>query len=482
MYKHPFFVNIFIVFFEVKTLAKKGSVVRYHKSNNFNIGFLIFFIIIIYAIFHIFSFLTKNTVAKYEVGQGSIATNYVYKGFIIRDETICYSDENGFLNYYKKNGTKVSVNDVICSVDTTGDISKEITQAEQDGTNLNAEMLSEISSQLSTFSNAYKNEEFYSAYTFHEDLDSDIRQILSMTALNDISDQVQIAETNHTFFKFYSDKPGIIAYYMDGYEDVSVNSFDPSCFSLDYVKEKLDARTEVSAGDPLYKRVNSENWNIFIPISNEMAEQMNEDEYVKVRFCQDDFVCNASYSIVKKDEKYYLNLLFRTGMMRYINERFVDIELVLGQRTGLKIPNSAITSKEFFTIPKEYFTLGGDSKEYSLLIQNYDKDNKQVVNLVQPTIYYETDEFFYVDSEFVDIGDKILMNDSSSIYTVGDDTDSLIGVYNINKGYAVFKQIDIISQNESYTIVESKTAYGIALYDHIALDGSKVKENDLITH
>ena len=162
---------------------------------------------------------------------------------------------------------------------------------------------------------------------------------------------MQIAETNHTFFKFYSDKPGIIAYYMDGYEDVSVISFDPSCFSLDYVKEKLDARTEVSAGDPLYKRVNSENWNIFIAISNEMAEQMNEDEYVKVRFCQDDFVCNASYSIVKKDEKYYLNLLFRTGMMRYINERFVDIELVLGQRTGLKIPNSAITSKEFFTIP-----------------------------------------------------------------------------------------------------------------------------------
>ena len=75
----------------------------------------------------------------------------------------------------------------------------------------------------------------------------------------------------------------------------------------------------------------------------------------------------------------------------------------------------------------------------------------------------------------------ILKSDSTSTYTIGQDVDSLIGVYNINKGYAVFKQINIISQNETYAIVETKTAYGIALYDHIALDGSKVKEDQLIT-
>ena len=69
--------------------------------------------------------------------------------------------------------------------------------------------------------------------------------------------------------------------------------------------------------------------------------------------------------------------------------------------------------------------------------------------------------------------------DSPDRYQIGR-TASLKGVYNINKGYAIFKQIDILYQNEEYAIVRTGTTYGIALYDHIALDGSKIHENDLI--
>lgn len=49
------------------------------------------------------------------------------------------------------------------------------------------------------------------------------------------------------------------------------------------------------------------------------------------------------------------------------------------------------------------------------------------------------------------------------------------------KGYAVFKQIKVLASNDDYTIVEAKTPYGISLYDHIALDGKSVKENQTIT-
>lgn len=42
---------------------------------------------------------------------------------------------------------------------------------------------------------------------------------------------------------------------------------------------------------------------------------------------------------------------------------------MLGADTGLKIPNSAITKKEFFTIPKDYFTASGDSDDSSLMIR-----------------------------------------------------------------------------------------------------------------
>lgn len=99
---------------------------------------------------------------------------------------------------------------------------------------------------------------------------------------------------------------------------------------------------------------------------------------------------------------------------------------------------------------------------------------------VAPTIYYETDTAFYIDDEDVSTGDIVQISDSSKTYVIGTDIDSLIGVYNINKGYAVFKQINIIYQNSDYAIVEPKTSYGIALYDHIALDGSKLTENQLV--
>ena len=71
------------------------------------------------------------------------------------------------------------------------------------------------------------------------------------------------------------------------------------------------------------------------------------------------------------------------------------------------------------------------------------------------------------------------MPDSSQTYTVGA-TDKLLGVYNVNKGYAVFKQVDILFQNEEYSIVRTGTAYGISLYDHIALKGDSIQEDDVL--
>ena len=95
------------------------------------------------------------------------------------------------------------------------------------------------------------------------------------------------------------------------------------------------------------------------------------------------------------------------------------------------------------------------------------------------SLYYETDDAYYIDEEDVTAGTILQRPDSNATYIVGE-TAKLQGVYNINKGYAVFKQINILYQNEEYSIVETGTSYGLSLYDHIALDGSKVNENDLI--
>lgn len=57
---------------------------------------------------------------------------------------------------------------------------------------------------------------------------------------------------------------------------------------------------------------------------------------------------------------------------------------------------------------------------------------------------------------------------------------SLQGVYNINKGYTVFKQIEILASNDEYYTVKTGMRYGLAVYDHIVLDASAVEEGKLI--
>ena len=58
---------------------------------------------------------------------------------------------------------------------------------------------------------------------------------------------------------------------------------------------------------------------------------------------------------------------------------------------------------------------------------------------------------------------------------------SLIGVYNINKGYADFKRIIVLYDNDEYSIVESNTQYGLRPYDYIALDASTVVADQFVT-
>ena len=77
-------------------------------------------------------------------------------------------------------------------------------------------------------------------------------------------------------------------------------------------------------------------------------------------------------------------------------------------------------------------------------------------------------------------GDVLCKPNSNETYVVGTDMDKLKGVYNVNKGYAVFKQIEILYQNNDYSIIETGTNYGISMYDHIVLQGDEVEENSII--
>lgn len=461
-------------------MDKNKKVVKYRKPFNINIGVVIFVIIFIYLIFNIFTYMTTTHISIYEVEQGTMAANNVYRGLVLRDEQIVSSSYTGSLNYYVKEASRIGYGSLVCSVDENGDVSKMINDAGKDSSNLEQESLEAIEESILEFQNAYKTQHFYNVYAFKEDINSTLTEALSLGALNELSDYTANAGSN-TFHQIYSDTPGILVYYSDGFESVTTENFNSTMFDeTSYVKNNFKKNSSVNSGEPLYKLINSEQWNIIVPIEENTATSLLDDDTIKIRFLKDDKTAYATYTVENREGTYYLIMTLRNSMVRYAKDRFLEIELLLSEETGLKIPNSSITEKEFYTIPSDYFMKGGDSSAEGLLVERTDKNGKAATEFISPTIYYKTEDYCYIDSEKITAGEQLIKPDSNETYTVGSDTAALKGVYNVNKGYAVFKQIDILYQSEEYSIVKTGTSYGISLYDHIALDSTKVNENELI--
>ncbi len=83
------------------------NIQTYRRRPHFNIGIVIFGIILIYLIITVFTYFTSKHVSVYEVREGSILRDTAYTGLIIRNEQIIASEADGYVNYFSPEGSKV---------------------------------------------------------------------------------------------------------------------------------------------------------------------------------------------------------------------------------------------------------------------------------------------------------------------------------------------------------------------------------------
>lgn len=466
---------------------KKKNIVRYKKPIHLNIGIVVFAIVMIYFLIYLFNFLTNKHISIYEVQTGQIMRNSYYTGLILRSENVTYSEEAGNINYYKKEKDKAGYNDLICSIDKDGAISREITAAGLDGSTLSKTELMDIQELITDYTSSQSDMQFYNVYSFKDNLNANVQENLYLAALNNLSDQMDSAVSRNTFSLVRSQTDGVLAFYTDGYEDVTPDSFSSDMYNPSgYTKNNLKSNASVNSGQALYKTVTDENWYLMIPINDTETEQyqaeMGEDSdtfIINVTFKKDECKTYATASIRNYDSQNFLQLAFNSSMVRYISDRYLEVELGSDNESGLKIPNSALTSKEFLMIPGDYIGKGDNSSSSGVLKVTTDKKGKESVEFISTDIYYTDSEtnYCYVDEEELALGDVLQKPDSSEQYVIRE-TGSKDGVYNMNKGYAVFKIIDPVASNEEYTIVKTGTSYGLSLYDRIALDGNSVSEGE----
>ncbi|WP_022774463.1 HlyD family efflux transporter periplasmic adaptor subunit [Butyrivibrio sp. AE2015] len=461
-------------------MAKKNSRVTKYPGNinNINIGMIFFSVMAIYIVISVITYMRRDHIVGYQVKEGALSTNNIYDAVAVRTEKIITSDNAGYVNYFATEGGRVAVGNLVYTVDESGQLLEYLKSQGSEEVALGDEDLSELRSQIVNFDSSFDPQNFYTVYDFKVSIDGTVQKLSNSSILQNIQSLNSSSGTLSSIGYKNAPDTGIVVYSIDGYEDLTLETMTlDKLDQKNYEKTQLINNTLVKAGDPVYKLCTSEEWSIIINEQDpERLQEFEELEYIKVRFIKNqDESWGKVTTYTNVDGQSFVQLTFTNSMITFCRDRFLNVELITEDETGLKIPNSSIVNKSFFLIPKAYLISNNDNTS-GVLREKYDEQGNATTEFVSLNVYNETDTEYYIDTDTLRAGDTLIKPDSNERYTVSK-TDTLIGVYNINKGYADFRQVKILYQNDEYAIVRSNTMYGLNVYDYIVLDSSTVDEN-----
>ena len=439
-------------------MAKKQKrVIRYKSYTRINPGIIIFGIIFIYIAISLFKYITTDRINYYEVvkGTSSDETYKSYKGIALRKESVVNADSSGYVDYYVREGARISLNTTLYSMDADGTINKLLSEMSEKDTTLTDDDITKLKDKIYTFTNNYDDMDFNEVYNFKNNSDS----------------QFSINKARNT---------GIVLYRFDGYENKKAKELTMDDFrAKNYSSQLVNSGDYVEANEPIYKSITDDEWSIVVPFTKNEVKKYKDTVGVKIKFNKDNITTTANIKIVKgADGNNYGVITLAKYVVRYATDRFVNIQIIDNITTGLKIPKISIASKNLYIIPKDYATKSNDDTDIGFRKQVV-KDGKIDSDVTYPTISYSDDDNYYVSTDEFEKGDVLIKDDSVETYTIGAEQ-TRQGVYNINNGYTVFVQVTILGETDEYYIVESGEKYGLSVYDHIVLDSSKVKENQII--
>ena len=460
----------------------KSKVRKFHRHpiHRMNLGIPVFGFIFIYVIIMIFLASRKTTIAGYEVIMGSLAKNTVARGVALRNEMVVKSQNNGYVNYYPFENQRVSKGSLVFSIDESGTLNELIKSRQAENIGFSDKDLFKLKDTLTEYRNVYRDNSFHTLYDFKYSLEGSISRIANENLLQTLNSLSGNYVLENSLNLGYAPESGIVVFSTDGLEEINAQSISAETFEeADHIPVSCADNSLVSEGENLYKISTDEKWSIAVKWDDSWDDQFTDGDYVNVRFLKNGYTSWGQESILNNADGRYLLLTFTNSMITFANDRYLDIELLTNDRAGLKIPNSAIINKQFYTIPEDFLTRGGSSDSEGFIREAYMEDGTKSTEFVDSKIYDRVDGMVYVDTAAFNPGDTLIKPDSDETCTVSSRA-YLTGVYNMNNGYADFTKINVLYSNKEYSIVESGTVYGLRVYDHIVLEGDSVEDDDFV--
>ncbi|KAI4444251.1 hypothetical protein C824_000680 [Schaedlerella arabinosiphila] len=455
-----------------------AKISQYKTRQEMNIGILIFTLILIYLIVTIFTYATSKRISTYEVRRGSIVRDNSYNGLILRQEVTAAAESKGYISFFRNENSKVKKGSNIYAISPMR-LDTEVS-TETEAFTPGDEVQKKLTLKTQNFNENFSPQKFSSVYTLKKEMTEILSDASNQSKMMQLD--TLIAQNGGNIHVSQSASDGILVRTIDGYENVSegalkVEDFDRTSYSA----VRLEDQAEVQAGEIVYKLVTGEEWTVYIQLDKGTAEELADTTYIKTRIDKDNETVWADFSILQIDGSYYGKLVFDNSMIRYAEDRFLNIELILEQESGLKIPKSAVIEKEFYVVPAEYLASNKSGTAQGVMIEKKNDEDGTVESVFQAAdIYYMTEDGdFYLNPDDFPHHTSLLKPGSSETFLLREKK-KLPGVYNVNQGYAVFRRVLILCENADYYIVEEGTSYSLSNYDHIVLDGNMVEASEVV--
>lgn len=457
-----------------KRVAKRSTAVT-----KYNIGTIILALFSVYIIINIFRFFSHSHLTIYEVQKLPLASNTKAEAVIIRNETPIKTGIAGYVNYYMRSGSRVSKGETIYSIDESRQIYNMLSE-EDDDFSFSNEDIDSIKGIITNYSEQYNPNDYASMLTLRDELSTSISSIRDIYILEKLNQKLINSDYSGSLTVHKAETPGMISYFSDSLdglkvENVSLKTFDKS----NYKNTNLFDSNLKEQGSVIYKMLSDENWDLVLNLTEEQYNSLCDRSTLTYTIEEDNLQLTSPVIFFRYGDGYFARITLRQYMVRYINKRFLTISLDMNSnKSGLKIPKSSLVQKDFYMIPHQYFSKGADQQANQTgicILHHDDRDGQKYFEFVPTEIYYEDEDYKYIDVKALTYATYIYDNINQVEFQVSA-VGKLTGVYCVNKGYAQFRRVEIEQDGDEFVIVKNGIPYSIAEHDHIADDSKTISE------
>lgn len=461
---------------------KNQKVVKMKRRNSYVLGFFLCLFSIYILVLFIQSF-TKEHVSIYEVNQKQIADNENLRGIVLRKESLIKARQNGYVNYYVGEGSKLSATTTVYSISGKEQVGDVIASLDTNEVKLSEEDTRNIRSTIANFRNDFDLSDYQQLLSFRYNVENTLLELSDINLSENLSKIKKESGKDSDFKLAKAEKTGIVSFATDGLEDLTIDTLKASHFKeMTEQWKQLRSNQEIKKGTPVYRVVTDETWSLVVSLTREQYKKLLKKDMVLVKIKKDNMQLTPTVRTYTSDGGYYANLIFDKYMIHYLNDRYLDVEIQFNNADGLKIPTSSIVKKNCYVLPQEYITKGtGTSNKEGIATISYKKDGSEQLDFVPAEVYYRDEEGnAYIDANVVEAGTTILKGESVESRMQLTTTRELEGVYNCNQGYCRFRYINKLYENQEYAIIENGNTYSLSNFDHIVLNPDKIREDEVI--